>query len=86
VFHGRVSHGRVSDGRASTKRVPHGRASHERVSHVSQVIPRDERDNGELSQPEAAAASSRPIQGGTQEGTQEGTRKSVRACKPITRN
>jgi hypothetical protein len=46
----------------------------EKVAHkrqISEAIPRNERDNGGLSRPEAAPAR---IQESTQEGTQEGTR------------
>jgi hypothetical protein len=70
----------------SVKTAANGKAKVAHKRQISQAIPRNERDNGELSQPGAAAASSRSIEGGTQEGTQEGTRKSVRARKPMTRN
>jgi hypothetical protein len=71
----------------SVKTAANGKAKVAHKRQISQAIPRNERDNGELSRPEAAAAASaRSIQGGTQEGTQEGTRKSVRARKPMTRN
>ena len=70
----------------SVKTAVNGKAKVAHKRQISQAIPRNERDNGELSRPGAAAASSRSIEGGTQEGTQEGTRKSVRARKPTTRN
>jgi hypothetical protein len=51
-----------------------GKAKEAHKGQISQAIPRNERDNGELSRPEAAPASSRS----TQEGTHEGTRKGLR--------
>jgi flagellar biosynthesis/type III secretory pathway protein FliH len=69
----------------------------EKVAHkrqISEAIPRNERDNGGLSRPQAAPARTQEgtqegTQGGTQaagqEGTQKGTRKSVRARKPKSR-
>jgi hypothetical protein len=76
------------------KTAANGKAKETHKRQISQAIPRNERDNGELSRPEAAPASLRSTEGGTQEGTQEGTqggtqvgtRKSVRARKPKTRN
>ena len=62
---------------ASVKTAAIGKAKEAHKRQISQAIPRSERDNGELSRPEAAPASSRSTQG----GTQEGTRKSVRARK-----
>jgi hypothetical protein len=50
-----------------------GKAKEAHKGQISQAIPRNERDNGELSRPEAAPASSRSTQEGTHEGTQEGT-------------
>src|SRR5271156_3690248 len=74
---------------APVKTAANGKAKETHKRQISQAIPRNERDNGELSRPEAAPASSRSTQRGTQEdtrkeGTQEGTRKSVRARKPKT--
>ena len=42
-----------------------GKAKEAHKRQISQAIPRNERDNGELSRPEAAPASSRSTQGGT---------------------
>jgi len=72
-----------------SKTAANGKAKEAHKRQISQAIPRNERDNGELSRPKAAPASSRSTQRGTQEdtrkeGTQEGTRKSVRARKPKT--
>ena len=61
------------------KTAANGKAKEAHKRQISQAIPRNERDNGELSPPEAALANSRYTQGSTQEGIQEGTRKSVRA-------
>jgi hypothetical protein len=63
---------------APVKTAANGKAKETHKHQISQATPRNKRDNGELSRPEAAPASSRSTQGGTQEGTQEGTRKSVR--------
>jgi hypothetical protein len=68
------------------KTAANGKAKETHKHQISQAIPRNERDNGEISRPEAAPARSRSTQGGTQEGTQKGIRKSVRARKPKTRN
>jgi hypothetical protein len=76
----------------------------EKVAHkrqISEAIPRNERDNGGFSRPQAVpartqegaqggtqAAGQGGTQGGTQagqKGTQEGARKSVRARKPKSR-
>jgi hypothetical protein len=70
---------------APVKTAANGKAKETHKRQISQAIPRNERDNSELSRPQAAA-SSRGTQEGTQEATQEGTRKSVRARKPKTRN
>jgi flagellar biosynthesis/type III secretory pathway protein FliH len=79
---------------APVQTTANGKVKEAHKRQISQAIPRNERDNGKLSRPEAAPASSRSTQGGTQEGTQEGTRegtqegtrKSVRARKPKMRN
>jgi hypothetical protein len=80
--------------RAPVKTAANGKAKEAHKRQISQAIPRNERDNGELSRPNVAPASSRSTQEGTQagaregaqEGTQEGTRKSVRARKPKSRS
>jgi hypothetical protein len=64
---------------APVKTAANGKAKETHKHQISQAIPRNKRDNGGLSRPEAAPASSRSTQGGTQEGIREGTRKSVRA-------
>jgi hypothetical protein len=71
---------------APVKPAANDKAKEAHKRQISQAVPRNERDNGELSRPEAAPTSSRSTQGGTQEGTQGGTRKSVCARKPKTRN
>jgi hypothetical protein len=58
---------------APVKTAANGKAKEIHKRQISQAIPRNERDNGELSRPEAAPASLRSTQGGTQEGTQEDT-------------
>jgi hypothetical protein len=69
---------------APVKTAANDKAKEAYKRQISQAIPRNERDNGELSQPKAAPASSRSTQRDTQEDTQEGTRRSVRARKPKT--
>jgi hypothetical protein len=58
-----------------------GKAKETHKRRISQAIPRNERDNGELSWPEAAPASSRSTQGGTQEGTGGHPQVSARASQ-----
>ena len=65
---------------APVKTAANGKAKEAHKRQISQAIPRNERDNGELSRPKAAP------QEGTQEGAQDGARKTLRARKPKKRN
>jgi flagellar biosynthesis/type III secretory pathway protein FliH len=72
---------------APVKTAANGKAKETHKRQISQAIPRNERDNGELSRPKAASqeGTQEGAQEGAQESTQEGTRKSLRARKPKTR-
>jgi hypothetical protein len=82
-------HNPAAKGKGKGKGKEKEKVAHKR--HISEAIPRNERDNGGLSRPEAAPART---QESTQEGTeaagheagQEGARKSGRARKPKSRD
>src|SRR5437764_6869047 len=58
---------------APVKTATKGKAKETHKRQISQAIPRNERDNGELPRPKAAPANSRSAQRDTQEDTQGGT-------------
>ena len=55
-----------------SKQPQNGKAKEACKRQISQAIPRNKRDNDEVSRPDAAPASSRSTQEGTQVGIQEG--------------
>ena len=59
---------------APVKTAVNGKVKEAYKRQISQAIPHNERDNGQLSRPKAAQASSRSTQRGTQEAAWEGTK------------
>ena len=70
--------------RAPVKTAANGKAKEAHKPQISQAIPRNERDNGELSRPKAAPQEG--TQEGAQEGAQEVTPKTLCERKPKKRN